>query len=108
MSAMLRNIINIDQQEVTTIAVYTTALICLMLIVRLSIPFNALRIGMLCLSVAGFAIAFIFFRDFFILTDLSANGWWLQLIFFAGSILVFNVLYHIADKYINKFKNKES
>ena len=108
MSAMLRNIINIDQQEVTTIAVYTTALICLMLIVRLSIPFNALRIGMLCLSVAGFAIAFIFFRDFFILTDLSVNGWWLQLIFFAGSILVFNVLYHIADKYINKFKNKES
>ncbi len=106
MTAVLSGITNISQAELTTIAVYTTSLICLMLIFRLSVPLNPLRIGMLCMSVAGFAIAFIFFRDFFMLTDLSMNGWWLLSAFAIGSVIVFNILYLIADRYIEKFKNE--
>ena len=107
LTAALSGMTNISQAELTTISVYTTALICMMLIVRLSIPFNALRIGMLCMSIAGFAIGFIFFRSFFMLADLSENGWWMLLIFAVSSVLIFNVLYWIADHYIEKFKNKD-
>ena len=104
--AALRHIINISAQELNTIAVYTTALICLMLIVRLSIPFNALRVGMICLSVFGFAIAFIFFRSFFSLTELSEAGWWTLLIFASCTAILFNLLYHFADRLIDKDKKK--
>ena len=106
LTAALSDLTNISQAELTTIAVYTTSLICLMLIIRLSIPFNPLRIGMLCMSITGFAIAFIFFRNFFMLVDLDGNGLWLLLGFAAGSIVLFNVLYQIADHYIEKFKNQ--
>lgn len=106
LTASLSSLTGISQEELTTIAVYTTALICLMLIVRLSIPFNPLRIGMLALSVLGFTIAFIFFRKFFMLVDLSQNGLWMLLIFAAGSIILFNLLYGIADHYIEKFKRQ--
>lgn len=104
LTALLIDLTSISSAEMTTIAVYTTSLICLMLIFRLSIPLNALRIGMLCMSVLGFAIAFIFFRDFFLLSDLSANGWWMLLWFTLGSVIVFNILYGISDRYIEKFK----
>lgn len=106
LTACLSNMTAISQAELSTIAVYTTSLICLMLIVRLSIPFNALRIGMLSMSVAGFAIAYIFFRKFFMLADLSENGVWLLVIFAAVSIILFNLLYQIADHYIEKLKQK--
>ena len=106
LTAALIDLTNISAPELTTIAVYTTSLICLMLIVRLSIPFNALRIGMLSMSVAGFMIAFIFFRSFFTLADLSYNGWWMLLWFALGSVILFNILYHIADRYIEKFKQQ--
>ena len=96
----------IGQGDVTTVAVYITALICLMLIVRLSIPFNALRAAMLCLSAAGLAIAFIFFGWFFMLSELSANGWIMLGVSAAANVVLFNALYSIADRYIEKFKRK--
>ena len=105
LTAVLSKVTNLSNVELTTIAVYITSLICMMLIIRLSIPFNPLRIGMLCISVIGFAIAFIVFRNFFMLSDLSGNGILLLLIFTVGNIILFNVLYWIADRYIEKFKN---
>ncbi len=106
LTAVLIDLTNISAEELTTISVYTTSLICLMLIVRLSIPLNALRIGMLSLSVAGFAIAFIFFRKFFMLADLNTNGWWMLLWFALGSMILFNILYHIADRWIERAKQR--
>ena len=49
------------------------------MIVRLSVPFNALRGGMLALSVAGLAIAVVFFGGFFRLVSLSTNALILQI-----------------------------
>lgn len=106
LTALMIDLTNISSGEMTTIAVYTTSLICLMLILRLSLPLNALRVGMLCMSIAGFAIVFIFFRDFFMLADLSANGWLMLLWFTIGSVIVFNILYGISDHYIKKHKLK--
>ena len=57
--------LDIPQAEISTIAVYVTALSCLLLVIRLSLPLNALRTAMLLVSTAGLTIAFIFFGCLF-------------------------------------------
>ena len=104
LTASLSGILSISQEELSTMAVYTTSLIGLMLIVRLCVPFNALRGGMLALSASGVAVATTFFRDFFKLVQLSHNAFILQLIATAFFIALFNLMYHIADKQIEKHK----
>ena len=106
LTAALNRVLEIGQAEVTTTAVYITALICVMLIVRLSLPLNLLRSVMLCLSCAGFAIAFLFFRDFFKLVPLEGSAVTMLLICGGATIVVFNVLYQIADHYIEKLKRQ--
>ncbi len=106
LTAILSGFFGITQEELSTIAVYITSLICLLLIVRLSIPFNALRVAMLVVSVAGLAIAFIFFRNFFMLEPLSTNAIIMLAVFAVAMALFFNVFYNIADYFIEKFKQK--
>ena len=92
--------------ELSTIAVYVTSLICLMIIVRLSIPFNLLRSAMLVVSVAGLLLSFIFFGWFFMFVPLGMNAIIMLCVSSAATIVMFNVLYNIADKLIEKDKNK--
>ena len=66
--------------EISTIAVYMTSLYLLMLIVRLCVPFNALRGAMLAASTLGMAIAVFFFGWFFELELPTGN----TLILYAG------------------------
>ena len=104
LSAALSTALGITQDELSTMAVYITSLVCLLLIVRLSIPFNALRGGMLAISIAGLIIAVTFFGSFFMLTALSTNALILLCCSAVFFTVLFNVLYHIADKQIEKFK----
>ena len=98
--------LGITQGEISTIAVYVTALICMLLIVRLSIPLNPLRIAMIIVSLCGLAIAFIFFGSFFYLVPLSQNALIMLLISGGAFFILFNVLYTVADKLIDKHKNR--
>lgn len=106
LTAVLSGVLGLTQAELSTMAVYTTSLIGLMLIVRLCVPFNALRGAMLAVSGAGIAAATIFFRDFFKLVTLSHNAFILQIITIVFFIVLFNLLYHFADKLIEKHKQK--
>lgn len=106
LTAALSGSFGITQGEVTTIAVYLTSLVCLMLILRLSLPMNLLRGAMLCASVVGLGIAFVFFRGFFMLADLGTSAVTMLLICGAASVIVFNLLYQLADHYIEKFKRE--
>ncbi len=103
-TALLSGVFGISQSELSTIAVYMTSLICLLLIVRLCVPFNALRGAMLALSVAGLMIAFIFFRQFFMLEPLGQGAVIMLIISVAVIAVLFNVLYNIADRYIEMNK----
>ena len=106
-SSALSSWLGLSHEELQTIAVYLTALICLMLIARLSVPFNALRGVMLAVSTAGMVIAVLFFGWVFKLVVLYDGALVLAIILAAGSVLLFHVLYTVADKYIEKFKNKD-
>lgn len=106
LTVALRSWLGISQAEMSTIAVYMTSLICLMLIIRLSIPFNLLRACMVVLSVGGLVIAFVFFGWFFILAPLSGNALIMLEIFTGANIVVFNLMYQLADHLIEKSKNR--
>ena len=106
LTASLSGVFAVSQEEISTIAVYITSLIGLMLIVRLSVPMNLLRGAMLFLSTAGLLIAFLFFNSFFSLVPLTTNAMWMCIIFAAVFTAVFHLLYHFADRMIEKFKRK--
>ena len=106
LTASLSGVFSVTQEQVSTIAVYITALIGLMLILRLSIPMNLLRGAMLAISVAGLLIACIFFAGFFNLAMLSGSAIWICIINAVGFTGLFHLLYHFADKLIEKYKNR--
>lgn len=106
-SALLSGTLGISQEELSTIAVYITSLVCLLLVIRLSIPLNPLRGAMLAVSVIGMTIAFVFFRGFFNLTALNTNAVILVAISAVVFFLLFNLLYDIANKQIEKFKRRK-
>jgi len=107
LSALLSGTLGISQEELSTIAVYITSLVCLLLVIRLSIPLNPLRGAMLAVSVIGMTVAFVFFRNFFNLTALSVNAVILVAISGVVFFLLFNLLYDIANKQIEKFKRRK-
>ena len=104
--ASLSKITGITTQELSTIAVYLTSFICLMLIVRLSVPFNALRAGMLVVSVTGLTLSVLFLSNLFMLTVPGTNALILLGVCAGVTLVVFNVLYNVADNLIERYKRK--
>ena len=105
-TASLSHILGLSYAELSTVAVYLTALTGLMLILRLSIPLNPLRGTMLILSTAGLLIACIFFSWFFSLTVLGHTAMIFCVIAAGIDVLLFNILYTISDKHIEIQKHK--
>ncbi len=103
-ASTLSNVLGMTFAELSTIAVYLTSLTCMMLIIRLSLPLNPLRGAMLALSTAGLTIAFLFFGSFFSLVQLSQSAMIFCLCAAAVTILLFNILYTISDKQIDRAK----
>ena len=106
-TAIISGVTGTTQEELSTIAVYLTSLIGLLLIVRLSIPINLLRAVMLALSVAGLAIAFVFFPGFFNLAPLGTSALITIIVCSAVGIVLFNLLYNLADKLIERYKKQK-
>ena len=104
-AAILSVTMHIPHAEVSTIAVYVTALSCFLLVLRLSIPLNALRAAMLSVSLAGLVIAFVFFGGLFNLVFLSQTAIIALCILAGATLMIFNALYTLADKLIEKDKN---
>ncbi len=100
------DIIPISDAELSTISVYITALAGMLLIIRLSIPFNALRIAMIVFCTTGFIIGSTFFGGLFGLTPLSFKALILLIIFSAATVVIFNVIYSVNENLISKFKHK--
>lgn len=84
--------------EVSTIAVIITALTGVMLIFRLSLPLNRIRIALLSVIIGGLSIAILVFGEFFGLVPLS---------FFASKVLLCSagitmVIYNLLFSFFHK------
>lgn len=96
----------IPEAEYSTVCVYMTALCAYLLLLRLSYPFNALRIAMLIISAGGIVAGSLIFSGFFSLVWLSPYGLLIFALLSVVTALVFNLLYNYAEKLIEKNKNK--
>ncbi len=105
-TAIITPYFTLTNGEFSTISVYMTALSCLLLVIRLSIPFNLLRTIMVAVSIAGVSIGCYFFGQFFSLSALSFEGLNLLFIFAVATGIVFNLLYNLAQFFIAQY-NKQ-
>lgn len=104
-AAVLSRFTEISSAEISTISVYVTALSCILLVIRLSLPLNVLRSAMISLCTAGLVIAFIFFGGLFNLVFLSTSAIITLIILAAATVIIFNIIYSAADRLIKKNKN---
>ena len=104
-AAILSVTLQMPHAEVSTIAVYVTSLTCFLLVLRLSIPINALRAAMLAVSLSGLSIAFVFCGKLFNLIFLSPMAILTLCIMACCTLVIFNVFYNVADKIIENDKN---
>ncbi len=104
--ALASDILGINHTEFSTISVYMTALTCLMLVIRLSSPLNLLRGSMLVIIIAGLGLGCTVFRGLFSLSALGTNEIIIACCFGAATIIIFNILYNIAENLIERFKKK--
>lgn len=95
-----------NSSDISTMAVYLSGFVGVLMVIRLSIPFNAIRITLLCVILAGLTIGIVFFPDLFSITPLNTFELIFTGILAAGSFVLFNLLYSVftsraARKYIN-------
>lgn len=95
--------------ELTTTAVFTTFAIDFILIYWVSRPLNALRTGLLLLTIAVVTGAFLipFFHNFFDFVFLAKNGLIITLSVILGATLVFELIKLLIKRLSPKFLNKK-
>lgn len=105
--AIIKHMTGMPQAQFSTLCVYLTALSCMLLVIRLSMPFNLLR----AVTVVGCSVCIVlgslFFGNLFSLAHLTFESIVLLLIVSVATFIVFNVLYNIAQHYIEKFKKED-
>ncbi len=102
LAAFISSHIYLPEQEFSTICVYLTALSGMLLVVRLSAPFNALRSTMLVVCSAALIFGCFQFGNLFSLSPLGFEALVILISLAAGTVIVFNLLYFVAQKIINK------
>lgn len=95
----------ISNVEYSTICVLLNALSSLLLVFRLSIPFNPLRIAMFTISTAGLVLGYLFLQNLFSMSAISTPGLIMFIAFAVGTIVLFNILYNISEYFIKKYKD---
>ena len=103
--ALTSGFFTLTEAEFSAISVYLTAVSCILLVIRLSIPMNLLRGAMLTISVTGVVLGSLIFGNLFSLVPLSVEGIIVLAIFSIATIIIFNLLYNISQRYVNKYKN---
>lgn len=98
--------IGFNEESISTIAVYLTAFVGLLMVIRLSIPFNALRTALVSVIFISLMIGFILFQNLLSLSDLNVIEWVFTAVSAVISFVIFNMLYSIftsrtAKKYID-------
>lgn len=87
--------IGFSGDSISTIAVYLTAFIGLLMVIRLSIPFNALRVALVVVISVALLGGFILFGNLLSLSYLNLTEWIFTAITAVVSFVIFNLLYSV-------------
>lgn len=102
--AIVNHFVNFGKADFSTMSVYLTMLSCMLLVLRVSFPLNLLRTIMIAVCVSGTFAICICFREFFSLSYLVGNSLVIFVAFALATVLIFNILYNIAEHFIKKYK----
>lgn len=92
-------IVGLTQDQFSTLCVLLTCVAGVNLVIRLSIPFNPVRICLLVVILAGLGIGIFFFGNIFMLTSFSFEMICVTLVLAAIITVLFNWLFNIALRY---------
>ena len=89
--------IGLDYRQVSTLCVMVVALLGIMLVIRLSIPFTSLRWGLLVVVIGGLLIGVVGFGWLFDIAPFTPEMWQSFGIAALVNIVAFNYLYNVLD-----------
>lgn len=99
---LCRYFFNYSDVVSSTMCVILTAVIGVLFIIRLSIPFNAYRTALLSIVCAGLVLGMFFFSDLFSLCFLNFNQTIVLFVLALIAIILFLVFYKLFDSYFDK------
>ncbi|MGN0559215.1 MAG: HAD-IC family P-type ATPase [Acutalibacteraceae bacterium] len=99
---LCRYFFNYSDVVSSTMCVILTAVIGVLFIIRLSIPFNAYRTALLSIVCAGLALGMFFFSDLFSLCFLNFSQTIVLLVLALIAIILFLTFYRLFDSYFDK------
>ena len=92
-----------SQEQFSTLCVLLTVVSGLNMIVRLSIPFNPIRIAMIIVCVAGLLIGVFGFTNLFMLAPFTVDMVAVAIILAVVISVIFNILFNIAQRYEDNY-----
>ena len=90
------------QAEISTMATIITTIIGILLVFRLSVPFNALRIALMAVIIGGFSLAVLILGKIVGLVPLSTLSFITLLIMAVVSVVVFNIIFTLLHNMAEK------
>ncbi|MDD2518533.1 MAG: HAD-IC family P-type ATPase [Bacilli bacterium] len=104
---IIGQLLNLSLKETTTLSVLISAFMGFVLLYRISIPFNIIRLGLMVFGISGFLIGVLGLPDLFSLTELILKLWVILGILMVISINNFKYLtgiyYKLKEKYPKHF-----
>ena len=91
------NVFNFDYGQISTMCVLTMSIIGFMLVIRLSIPFTPIRIGLIIVIVGGTILGCVFFGNLFNIAEYTTEMALFHAITCAVGCGLFFVFYKIVD-----------
>lgn len=103
---ILKELLNLTQEEVSTFSVILTSFTGFMVIYKLCVPFNLLRTVLLIVLISLFTSSYLLFPSLFSMTYLSYKNVILLIILILFDIIIYSLINIITYKIFNKNKNE--
>ena len=100
---IIGNIFNLSLNQTSTLAVILSAFVGFMLLYRISMPFNLIRLGLMVFGISGFLIGVLGLPDLFSLSELTLTSWLVMGLLMVISIINFKYLTEIYYKIKKKY-----
>lgn len=97
------NVFSLPTEDIATSATVLLALVGLMVLIRISHPFNPLKYSILALAIAGLILCSCFLSGLFAMSDISTICVLLIIVFGFGADSVYHHLAHLSDKVLDRF-----
>lgn len=102
--SLIGHLFNLEQGQISTLCVIMTGFTGFLLLVKICIPFNKLRLSLITFLVIIFISTMIGFRTFYSLTFLNLRMFIFIICLVSLSVLIFSSMNMLVDKFVKKHK----